>query len=109
MIFLLHEREYEMLGDIEIREEDWYRLRVQGPVRFVVGCLRSSPAGRIGALLLLTSVGGFHNLHHIDGWAGFSLVLGTWALFTSTLYAVNAWLRLERRFAPGSCPSERVP
>ncbi len=87
-----------MLGDIEIREADWINLRARGRMAFIASCLRSSLAGRIAALLVLSSVGGFHSFSRIEGWAWFLLVLGAWCLFASTLYAVRAWFRLEKRF-----------
>jgi hypothetical protein len=43
MVSLLHEPEYEMLGNIEIREADWIKLRARGRMQFVASCLRSSP------------------------------------------------------------------
>ena len=87
-----------MLGDIEILEADWINLRARGRMQFTASCLRCSPAGRIATLLVLSSVGGFHSLSHIQGWAWFLLVLGAWCLFTSTLYAIRAWSRFEERF-----------
>ena len=100
MISLLHQPDYEMLGDIEIREADWTKLRARGRMQFIAVCLRCSPSARIAVLLLLSSVGGFHDLSHVEGWAWFLLVLGAWCLFTSALYAIRAWHRLERRFTP---------
>ena len=99
MLSILREPEYEMLGDIEIRKADWLRIRVQGPFRFAVSCCRSSFSGRIGALLMLSSLEGVHGLHAIDGSAWFLLTLGTFGVCLSLLYGWRAWSQMETVFS----------
>lgn len=99
MLSSLRELEYQMLGDIEIRKADWLRIRVQGPFRFAVSCCRSSFSGRIGALLMLSSLEGVRGLHAIDGLAWFLLTLGTFGVCLSLLYGWRAWFQMERIFS----------
>lgn len=99
MLSILREPEYEMLGDIEIRKADWIKIRVQGPYHFAVSCCRSSFSGRIGALLMLSSLEGVHGLHAMDGSAWFLLTFGAFGVCLSLLYGWLAWFRIERTFS----------
>ncbi|WP_128915614.1 hypothetical protein [Granulicella sibirica] len=98
VISILHEREYKTLGDIEIRETDWQRIRERGRLRFMADCCRSSISGRVGLVLMLSSVEGLHSLHSIDTSAWLLLLFGAYALSASIIYSARAWGRLERRF-----------
>jgi hypothetical protein len=42
MISILHEKDYELLGDVEIRCEDWQRIRKLGAVRFATQYCRAT-------------------------------------------------------------------
>ena len=101
MLSILREPECEMLGDIEIRKADWHRIRVQGLFRFVARCCQSSLSGRVGALLILSSLEGVHGLHAIDESAWFLLFLGAYGIAMSLLYGVRAWFRMEGAFTVG--------
>jgi hypothetical protein len=99
MIPLLREKDYELLGNIEIREADWLRLRRSGVIRFVVNSCSASFGGRVGAgLILLIAVTclGKGNIN-VTAWMG--LIYGAFSLSASVVYAVRAWFRLEGRFA----------
>jgi hypothetical protein len=100
MISLLHEKEYELLGNLEIREADWLRIRRLGLTRFVFDCCRSSYSGRIGAgLLLLAAVDGL-DAGRSGGAGWLMIVFGAYGVVASAVYAVAVWRRLERRFPP---------
>jgi hypothetical protein len=99
MISILHEPDYEMLGDVEVHRTDWLRLQSRGAFRFVADFVGSSILGRAGAFLLLLSAGGIRGPHQIEGWARMLLVLGAWYVVASNIHGVRAWLRLKRRFS----------
>jgi hypothetical protein len=99
MISLLQEKEYELLGNLEIRQPDWIRIRQVGMFRFVVNFCSASLGGKIGLFLLFSVV-----LDHIEplrrlgpaGWI--TLVYGLFYLGASAFHALRAWRRLEQRF-----------
>ena len=99
MISILHERDYEMLGDVEIHRSDWLRLSSRGAFRFVADFVGASTIGRVGLFLLLSSGDGIHGLHHTEGWAWVLVALGSWYVGASAFHAIRAWLRLEQRFS----------
>ena len=98
MISLLHNKDYEMLGNLEIRRADWEKLRQLGPVRFVMKCCVSSYSGRIGAILIISSIAGVHGLHLIERSAWFLIAYGTFGVLMNIQYAIRSWFRLDRRF-----------
>lgn len=99
MISLLHEKDYELLGNIEIRKADWLRIRRNGFFRFVVGSCSSSFAGRIGSGLILLALVTCMGKGSIGVTAWMGLIYGMFSLGVSLVYAVRAWFRLERRFS----------
>jgi hypothetical protein len=100
MISLLHEKEYELVGEVEVRRADWLKIRRAGWFQFVVKWCSTSFGGRIGA----TAVS-FVALSHIDPlrrlgeFAWTALIFGAWYLGASAFHAVRVWRRLEQRFA----------
>lgn len=100
MISLLKEKEYEMLGDIEIHQADWARIREMGSARFISRSCFASFSGRFGIAVLLSVVGVYSRTHWLSGTLFCGLALGIWSLGLSASYAALAWRRIERRFAP---------
>ncbi len=98
MISILHEKDYELLGDVEIRCEDWQRIRKLGAVRFATQYCRATLGVRLGGLLLLTTAASLHNLHEISTDLWIFLAYFLFALVAGLVHAARAWLRLERRF-----------
>jgi 4-hydroxybenzoate polyprenyltransferase len=98
MISLLHQKDYELLGNIEIREADWLRIRRTGLVRFIYLCCASSWGARISAGFLLTAGIRCFESHQVDTTAWFLLVFGVWGVAYSVIYSVRVWHRLEDRF-----------
>jgi hypothetical protein len=99
MISLLHEKDYEMLGNIEIRQPDWTRISQMGMFRFVVKSCSASLGGQIGTFLLCSvGLGHIDPLRRLGGGAWVALVYGVWCLGCSAIHAIRAWHRLEQRF-----------
>jgi hypothetical protein len=98
MISLLHEKDYEMLGGIEIREDDWQRIRRMGLVRFMITCSAASYGGRIATFLLLSAFTQIHGFWKLDPAAWFLITIGILYAGASLLHALRAWYRMEQRF-----------
>ena len=99
MISLLHEKEYELLGDREIRRPDWIKLRQMGMLRFVAKACSASLGGQIGGFVIFSVV-----LDHIDplrrlgSGAWVALAYGVLYVGASAFHAFRAWRRLAQRF-----------
>ncbi|GEM_PF-2114718 len=102
MIPLLREQDYELLGNIEIREADWLRIRRNGFARFVIASCSASFAGRVGTGLILLVVASCLSRGSIGVTAWMGLAYGAFSLSASALYSGRAWFRLERRFTRGA-------
>jgi len=103
MISLLHEKEYELLGEVEIRRADWLRIRQEGWFRFVFKWCSSSYGGRIAATLVFSiALGHIDPLRRLGGYAWTALAYAAFGLVAGAIHATRAWRRLERRFAPGT-------
>lgn len=101
MITLFNQPPYEMVSGLEVREQDWLRLRQTGLWHFVFRSVKLSWGGSIGALLvlqaLMSAVGnGAH--FHLTSQEWTLLVFGLYGIGASLFYYVRAWFRLEARF-----------
>jgi hypothetical protein len=98
MISLLHEKDYELLGNIEIREADWLRIRRNGSIRFMIASCSASIGGRVGAGLILLVAVTCLNKGSVGLTAWMGLAYGIFSISASLVYAVRSWRRLESRF-----------
>ena len=98
---LLHGKEYELLGDIEVRRDDWREIRKIGLFRLVLRSCSASFAGRLGAALLFVTSLACFEIGHLSPSAWMAFAFGIWGIGVSAMYAVRAWVRLEQRFPPG--------
>ena len=100
MISLLHEPDYEMLGNVEIHDSEWQHIRKRGFFRFVLKYASASWVGRLGAFLIFDAVTSLHRFQKIDGSTWVLIVYGAYAVIVTIVHSVRAWSRLEYRFNP---------
>jgi hypothetical protein len=105
MLSLLHQADYERLGDIEVRKSDWERIRAGGFLRFIASCVLASYSGRVGALILMPLLG-YEGINRISSGGLWLIGLSFLALVGSISYGLHAWFRLKQRFGD---PTRDVP
>jgi len=101
MISLLHERDYEMVGNTEVRLEDWQRMRVGGGFRFVVQTASKTVQAKVAFWLIVA------NFPEVFFWRKYIeensvlLVFASYIMLCAFLGAYRVWGRCERRFNRG--------
>lgn len=98
MISLLYETDYVMLGNTEVRQADWQRIRQTGARRFVLKQSGKSLRGRIGALLILSVLVNVHNIRSLTASEWMVVGYGAFLIIARLIYFAHSWSRLEQRF-----------
>jgi hypothetical protein len=98
MISILHEKDYEMVGNTEVRLEDWQRTRVEGAFRFVVRTASQSFQAKVAFWLMIAT------LPEVPVWRTYwkentvLLIFACYCFTVALIHAFRIWARCERRF-----------